>query len=210
MRQFGRAIMDRFAVYAGKQFTINIENEEWVNKSCQTGLPLVILTGHTGNFELAGYFVSPHGKKMQVLLYSGEKEVVLHNRAKFFAENGINILFALSDMNYLFEINNTLNNGQVLGLFADRVFGSAKTLTVPLLGKETQLPQGPFKVALLHEAHRCAMFAMKTGRYEYTIVTTPLQGKTPQALAEEYAQAVGDVVKRYPHQWYNYFNFWKD
>lgn len=209
MRQFGRAILDRFAVYAGKQFHITIQNKEWVEQCCRTELPLVILTGHVGNFELAGYFVHPADKKMQVLLYSGEKEEVLKNRAKFFAANNISLLFALPDMSYLFEIKQTLAAGQVLGIFADRLFGSQRTLCASVLGKEADLPLGPFKTALLYEANKCAMFAMKTGKQNYEIRLTPLQGNTPQELALEYARALETVVREYPTQWYNYFEFWK-
>ena len=210
MRQFGKAIIDRFAVYAGHHFKVEIENKQWVDEVCNTPQPLVILTAHLGNFELAGYFVHPGDRTMQVLLYSGEKEVVLMNRAKFFSQNNINILFALSDMNYLYEINNTLEAGQVLGVFADRNFGSARTLKVNILGKQTNLPLGPFRVALLHDAYRCAMFAVRTGKYNYKILVTPLLATTPQALAEEYVAAMEEAIKQYPYQWFNFFDFWRE
>ncbi len=210
MRQFGKVIIDRFAVYGGKKFNITIENNEWLENCYQSDLPLVILSGHIGNFELAGYFLRPKNKQMYVVMYGGEKAVIMQNRAKFLTPNDIHLIFSNNDNNYLFEINNALTDGNLLAMLADRVFGSKRTLTTTLLNKETQLPLGPFRTALLRPANICIVFAIKKSTHDYIIHLTPVSAATPQQLADIYAQETDKIMHQYQHQWFNYFNFWND
>ena len=210
LREFGKVVIDRFAVYAGKKFNINIENNGWLEQCYQSDLPLVILSGHAGNFELAGYFLIPKNKQMYVLLYGGEKEIIMQNRKKFLTANNIHLIAAQQDNGYLFEINNALAGGHLLAILADRMLGSNRTLTTDILGKEAQLPLGPFKTALLRPANKCVVYAIKKGTYDYTIYLYPVNGSTPQELADEYAKLTTETIIKYPHQWYNYYNFWND
>lgn len=210
MRQFGKVIIDRFAVYGGRQFNITIENNKWLEDCYQSDLPLVILSGHIGNFELAGYFLKPKNKQMYVVMYGGDKAVVMQNRTKFLTPNDIHLIFSQSDTNYLFEINNALANGDMLAMLADRVFGSKRTLTTNILDKDVRLPLGPFKTTLLRPANICVVFAVKTSTRDYTIYLTPINATTPQELADNYAKEIDKIMRRYPYQWFNYYNFWND
>ncbi len=210
MRQFGKVVVDRFAVYADKQFNITIDNSEWLEQCYNSELPLVILSGHIGNFELAGYFLRPKNKQMYVVMYGGDKAVVMQNRAKYLTPNDIHLIIAQDNSDYLFQINSALANGDMLAILADRVFGSKRTLTTEILGAPAHLPLGPFRTALLRPANICAVFAIKQDTGNYTIHITPLDAATPQQLADSYSQTIDTIMHRYPYQWFNYYNFWND
>lgn len=211
LRQFGKVVIDRFAVYAGRKFNITIENNDWLEDSYSSELPLVILSGHAGNFELAGYFLHPkQNKQMYVVLYGGEKEIVMQNRSKFLSANNIHLIAAQADNSYLFEINNALADGHLLAILADRMLGSNRILKTEILGKEAQLPLGPFKTALLRPANKCVVYAIKKNTFDYTIYLRPVNATTPQELADEYAKITTEIITQNPYQWYNYYNFWND
>jgi predicted LPLAT superfamily acyltransferase len=56
---------------------------------------------------------------------------------------------------------------------------------------------------------------MKTGTKRYKIYVTPLQydKNTPRSrqideLADGYVRELERIIRQYPTQWYNYFDFW--
>ncbi|MBR3565594.1 MAG: lysophospholipid acyltransferase family protein [Paludibacteraceae bacterium] len=207
MRQFGKVIVDKFAVFAGKQFNIEINNREWLEQCYDSSLPLVMLSAHIGSFELAGAFLKPRNKQMYVLMYGGEKEVIMQNRIKQLTPNNIHIISAQSNSNYLFDINNALMQGNIFAMLADRNLGSNRTITTNILG-QAKLPLGPFKTATLREANRCAVFVTKCSTHNYKIYLTPLTADQPNELAQEYAHRLTEIIIQYPNQWFNYYDFW--
>ena len=60
------------------------------------------------------------------------------------------------------------------------------------------------------------VFVMKEGRRDYKVLLDILpapEGETKQDriqfLADAYAARLEAVVRQYPDQWYNFFDFWK-
>ena len=61
-----------------------------------------------------------------------------------------------------------------------------------------------------------SVFAMKVGRREYKVFLDVLpvsdaasKQERIQALADAYAARLEAIVRAYPDQWYNFFDFWK-
>ena len=66
----------------------------------------------------------------------------------------------------------------------------------------------------------CIVFAVKTGKHTYQFSTEkPIQvdrvrgeaqlEKVCQDLLLHYVAKVEETAKAYPHQWFNYYDFWK-
>jgi predicted LPLAT superfamily acyltransferase len=49
-----------------------------------------------------------------------------------------------------------------------------------------------------------AVFAMKTGTYKYHFITKEVGD------AQQFADVLENVVRQYPLQWFNYFDFWNE
>jgi predicted LPLAT superfamily acyltransferase len=59
------------------------------------------------------------------------------------------------------------------------------------------------------EVPALAAFVMREGRDSYRVIQELLPAAgTPQELAAAYAAALEKVVRRYPDQWYNFYDFW--
>ena len=207
-RQFGQVVIDRFAVYAGQHFDFEIEGNEAVEQAMHNGNGCIMLSSHVGNYEMAGYFLKPT-RRMHVLMFGGDKDTVMENRKRMFAANGIGIITPADDWSYLYQINDTLSSGDMLTLMADRNFGSDKTITCDVMGKPAKLPLGPFAMAGLYkEASIIAVFVMKDSAHKYHIYVRQLHAKNKNEYATLFAAELTDIIKRYPHQWYNFFEFW--
>lgn len=214
---FAKVVIDRFAMYAGKRFEIEFDGyDHWQSLSARPS-GFVQLSSHIGNYELAGYSLRAEDKRFNALVFGGEKETVMANRAMLFDSNNIRMIPMQADMSHLFTIDKALSDGEILSMPADRIFGSQKSFSVTFLGAQAKLPQGPFTIAALRETPIVYVVVMKTGakRYQITIrsVEAPigLTGKQKaKALADSYARLLEETVRQHPTQWFNYFDFWNN
>lgn len=207
-RQFGQVVIDRFAVYAGRQFELEIDNNELVMEAMLRRESCIMLSSHVGNYEMAGYALHPT-KPMYAIMYGGEKAYVLEQRRREFERNGIHILFPDEGWDYIYALHEILEQGCMLTLSADRNFGSPKTVRAEVLGREANLPRGPFSIAAMYEQTVLCVFVMKERRNKYHIYVRALQGKDVSSYARAFAKELTDVVSMYPDQWYNFYEFWQ-
>lgn len=104
-----------------------------------------------------------------------------------------------------------------MSIAGDRILGSAKTMKVSLLGKETEIPAGPFVVATSYGLDVLEISVMKVKHNRYRIYVTPLsydkratKTEKQNQLVHSYINELENRIRQYPIQWYNYYDFWKD
>lgn len=215
--QFSQVVIDRFAMYAGKSFTFKIDGYEKFQNLAKEKGGFVQLSSHIGNYELAGYSLSTEGKRLNALVFGGEKESVMANRNKLFAENNIRMIPVAQDLSHLFTIDKALTDGEIISMPADRILGSQKAFRFTFLGKEAGFPQGPFILAAMKNVPVLFVSVMKTASTEYHItveqIEVPEEGNArakARAIAERYVALLEKTVNEHPTQWYNYFDFWAE
>ena len=213
---FAQAIIDKFAMYAGKKFDIDIEGYEHFERLAKRPEGFVQLSSHVGNYEIAGYSLVAENKPFNALVFFGEKASVMENRMKMFEHTNIRMIPIREDMSHLFELDSALSNGQTVSIPGDRIWGSSKAVTVNILGKEARLPMGPFKVITTRALDAIVVHVVKVAARRYKIFVTPLnydkeasRNTQVEQLSTQYAAEVERVVRLYPTQWYNYFPFWR-
>lgn len=213
---FAQVVIDRFAMYAGRKFDIKVEGMQHMDRLMSLPGAFLTMSSHIGNYELAGYSFLSSAKRMNVLMFGGEKASIMEERRRMLQGNNIGMIPVRDDMSHLFEINRVLSEGEVLGMASDRMNGSTKSLKICLLGAEAQLPQGPFSMATMKSLPVLAVDVMKTGCCEYTTFITPLDYNTEaprteqiRQLSQAYVENMEKRIRQYPTQWFNYFEFWK-
>ena len=211
---FSQVVIDKFAMYAGKNFKITIDGYDQFLLLSEQPSGFVQLSSHIGNYEIAGYSLVAKMKRFNALVFGGEKESVMANRSKMFNENNIRMIPMMSDMSHLFVIDQALSDGEILSMPADRVFGSQKSFSIDFLGAEANFPQGPFLLAAMRDVPMLFVSVMKTGATKYHIlvrkIDSNVKGSTrikAENLAIQYVGLLEKTVRRYPEQWYNYFDF---
>lgn len=213
---FGQIVIDKFAMYAGKKFKVDIVGYEHFLSLSDKENGFIQLSSHIGNYEIAGYSLTAKSKTFNALVFGMEKESVMNNRNKMFAETNIHMIPVMDDMSHLFEINAALNRGEIVSMPADRVLGSNKTVCCDFLGAKANFPMGPFSVATLRGYDVLAVNVMKTGLTKYKIMVTPLtynkeakKKEQIRELCEAYVRELEKTVRDFPTQWYNFFEFWQ-
>ena len=214
---FGQVVVDKFAMYAGKKFKVEIEGYENFARLAAKKEGFVQLSAHIGNYEIAGYTLVCENKRINALVYAGEKESVMKNRDKMFANTNISMIAISPDMSHLFEIDKALEEGEIVSMPADRISGSPKFIEHDFLGAKAKFPLGPFSVATMRSLDALAINVMKTSLTSYKIYVTPLPYDKTASRQEQIKQLSGAYVaelekrvRQYPTQWYNYFEFWNE
>lgn len=212
---FGQVVIDKFAMYAGKNFETEIEGYEHFLKLASKDEGFIQLSSHVGNYEIAGYTLKADKKKFNALVFFGEKASVMQNRMKLFADTNIKMISIRPDMGHLFEIDEALTNGETVSMPADRIFGSQKKLTINFLGALADFPYGPFSVATMRGLDVVTVHVIKLSWNKYKIIVKPLIYNKTASRKEQikelnlaYVNELERIVNQYPTQWYNYFDFW--
>lgn len=212
---FSQVVIDRFAMYAGKRFRIDIEGYENFLRLAGGPAGFVQLSSHIGNYEIAGYSLAVENKRFNALVFGGEKASVMANRNRMFSGNNIRMIPMSADMSHVFMMDAALADGEILSMPADRIFGSQKSYEIDFLGAPARFPQGAFLLAAVRNVPVLFVAVMKQSPTSYRIVVkeipAPAGGRAKErarALAEAYVAELEDVVRQYPTQWYNYFDFW--
>ena len=214
--RFGQIILDRFGVYAGKKYQFFTEGQELMDELETHPEGFLLLSSHVGNYEIAGYSLKPKNKTFNALVFAGETATVMENRQRMLSQNNMNMILVKEDLSHLFAINAALDNGEMVSMPADRIFGSQKNTECQFFGAKAKFPLGAFAMAVQKDVPVLAVFVMKEGMRRYhafvqEVVCDRQAGKREQMaqLAQSFAERLEDVVRRYPTQWFNFFDFWR-
>ena len=214
--RFGQIILDRFGVYAGKKYRFITEGQELMDELEKHPEGFVNLSSHVGNYEIAGYSLKPKSKRFNALVYAGETATVMENRQKMLSQNNMSMILVKEDMSHLFELNTAIDNGEIVSMPADRIFGSQKAAECQFFGEKARFPLGAFALAAQKNISMLAVFVMKESYSTYHAYVREIQcdreAKMREQmcqLAQNFATNLEEIVRKYPTQWFNYFDFWK-
>ena len=212
---FAQVVVDRFAIFAGKRFKLDIDGYEYFQQLELETKGFVILSSHIGCYEVAGYSLISKSKRFNALVFGGEKATVMKGRQEALSEHNIRMIPVREDMSHLFIVNEALSNNEIMSMPADRIVGSAKVVKVNFFGETASLPAGPFSVATMNGLDALAVNVMKISAKRYKVYVTRLSYDTQaprkqqmQQLANCYVEELERRVRQYPSQWFNFYDFW--
>lgn len=205
---FGKAIIDRFAVYAGVPFEVVVENRELYYGRVNSSEGFVMLFTHVGNTEMAGYFLSTPDKRLHILAYGGESPVVMEHRRQALERNNIDMITVQPDDNsHIYRIGEVLQSGDVLAMAADRRMGDT-TVSCPFMGAEARFPAGAFRICKALCKPVLLVFVIKESPTTYRAYCEQLQ--PDNTLPQQYAQRLEQMAINHPYEWFNFYDFWAE
>lgn len=216
--RMGQVVVDRFSLYAGRHFELTLDELPVFDRLAAADDGFVQLSSHVGNYEMAGYLLRSKVKRMCALVFAGETQTVMQQRAAMFARTNIEMVPVSDDLSHLFTLNTVLRDGGIVSMPGDRIFGSQKSFSCPFFGSPARFPAGPFILAAQRSVSMLAVFVMKEGLRRYRLFVrelgTKLEEALParrraEALAVEFAGCLEGIVRQYPTQWFNFYDFWK-
>ena len=219
---FGMSLVDRYAFLITQKsfFTFSTNNEDLIENEVKKGKGVILLGAHFGNWELAGNLLQGRlNVKVNFLMFDAESKEMKDALRRAVENRPVNIIFVGNESaNTSVALVNALNRGEIVCLHGDRVLGEQRFEEVDFLGKRARFPTGPFALSAATGAPVIPIFSVKTGLFKYTftahepirfdsISRNERQIKIHSAVAV-YVSALESLVRKYPLQWFNYYNFW--
>lgn len=211
---FGQTIIDKIAISAGlrNKFTYEFDGVDILNQLLKEKKGGVLISAHIGNFEIAEHFFGEIDYDCQINLVTTDNEhsVIKEYLKTVTKKSSIKFIFIKEDMSHIFEINNALSRNELICFTGDRYFEGTKCLTAPILGEDANFPAGPFLIASRLKVPVVFVYVMKEANLHYHLYARRADTKyrDEKALLATYIESVEAMLKIYPLQWFNYFNFW--
>ena len=219
---FADALLDKLDMWNGrlKFEDIEIVDPAHLRDQLRGERGQMLVGAHLGNLEVC-----------RALAELGEKvtmNVLVHTRHaerfnRLLGEAGATSLrlIQVSELNpaVMLQLSQRLENGEWLAIAGDRVpLHGGRNVQVNFLGHPAPFPQGPWLLAGLLKCPVNLLFCLKhEGRYRVTLepfadAVQWRRSDREQVIAEwatRYAERLGHYCLEAPHQWFNFYPFWK-
>jgi predicted LPLAT superfamily acyltransferase len=220
-RDFSRIILDNIylGIFGPKRFEIAEYGTDIFKKTLEKGRGLLLLSAHVGNWHLAVNFLKNTQTRVHLVTDDARQAEVRHqmDRAKM-ASDHLTVHNLQKDTGLVFTLSAALKRGEVVIIAGDRAPSGGRRVKVPFLGKDAWFPTSGLAVAAAVNAPVCTALTFRTGtrRYEchglgpfesgrdYTDKNAKIE-----AMAREFASHLEVYVRRFPTQWFNFYDFWK-
>ena len=213
---FGQIIIDKIAILAGLEhkFTFDFDGQELLFKLLEEQQGGVLISAHIGNFEIAEPFFRKIDLKLQIstITTDMERSVIKEYLEGITERKSLNqYIYVKPDMSHIFEINDVIAHKNIVCFTGDRYFEGGRSLKGHLLGAEATFPAGPFVIASRLKAPVVFVYVMKEKGLHYHLYARIAEVKKADAesLLEAYTDSMEQMLRKYPLQWFNYFNFWE-
>ncbi|MCQ2974077.1 MAG: acyltransferase [Bacteroidales bacterium] len=216
---FGKVMLDRFSIFSGQKskFHVECDGVELFDELVKSPQGFVLAGSHTGNFEICGYLLKQEIKKIYALVFGGESEVMKRQRFAQLSQNNVEMVAVKDDMSHLFTLNEALENGNIITLPADRIFGSSKSIKCKFGKAEAEFPVGPFAVAAIRNVPVLAVFVFKLSTRNYKIIVRKVEcenngdkistKKRAEILAKNFVKLLENQILKNETQWFNFYEF---
>ena len=216
---FGQIVLDKFAVLSGNKtrYTVNITGKSYYDKLSSENNGFIIASSHIGNFEMGSIIFQQDKRQKYALVYEGETAELQQNRIKTLKTSNINLISVKEDMSHLFTLKQVLENGEIVIIPCDRLYGSSKKINCNFLKNNADFPLAPFHLAARMNVPLVSLFVMKDNYKTYHAYILPINSpptdlspsKKADFLAHNFVSSCEQIIKKYPHQWFNFYEFFE-
>lgn len=214
----GQSIIDKVVLMSAikNKFTFNFDGEQNLRDIAGFQKGGILLSAHIGSWDIAGYLFKRLETKINIVLFDGEHEQIKEYLEGVTGKKEVNIITIKKDLSHIYEISDAFMNNELVCMHADRFIEGNKIITTEFLGKPARFPMGPFLLALTFKVPVSFVFAVKESNSHYHFFATaskiyndPVRSVALQEMLGDFSNEMEKKVKKYPEQWYNYYNFWK-
>jgi predicted LPLAT superfamily acyltransferase len=214
---FGQTIIDKVMLTSGLKnpFRFEFEGEGNLREMVELKKGGLLLSAHVGNWEIAGHLLQRLGTNMHIVMYDGEQQEIKDYLGSITEKHSARIILIKEDLSHIYAIQQALDNNEFVCMHADRFLKGNKTLSGILLNKPALFPAGPFLLANSFKSPVSFVFAMKDHSLDYHFYATASKiyaGTREISISEmlgDYCFAMEGTIRKYPLQWYNYYDFWE-
>ncbi len=213
---FAMCMVDRFISKANcMEYNFTYENRDFIKNRVDEGT--VLLLSHFGGWSVSNCKTLSNNTINVVM-----KEVILDSIKEI--ENSINnplknikiIDQSLNPIEVSIKIANAILDKECVAFMADRAIDSRFSQKFEFLKDKASFNTNPFKVAYKSKSSLTLVFVINSGLQNYHIYSKDISMNfdldEEDAISNSiklYVKEFEDIVKKYPEQWFNLYDFWK-
>lgn len=217
---FGKVLVDRawLGIRKNVELAGELEGRDTLLELIGQGRGVVLLTAHVGNWQTALSHICQLAVPVNSLMHYEQEAVAKHYFDLRKEPVPFKIINSEGYLGGLVESTAALQKGEVVTIMGDR-FAGGPHVTVDFLGSPVRMPAAAYSLAASTGAPVVVLLAAKTGMKSYNLkvweVFHPQPGdrderrENMQRAAAVFTRALEAYVQKYPCQWYNFFDFWK-
>ena len=211
---FGQTLLDKVAIRAGitGKFTFHLEGEEHLVDLAKNKNGGILISAHVGNWDISGHLLHRLNTKVNVVMFDAEHENIKKYLKDVMGKNRFEIIVIKEDYSHIFHISKALINKEFICIHGDRYVEGSKVISADFMGKKTYFPYGPFHLATKFKVPYTFVFGFKETASHYHFYATPPKINTGgvRAVVQEYSEKLEELVRIYPEQWFNYYDYWAE
>lgn len=175
---------------------------------------LIVVGSHLGSFEaLRGAGTQVCDRRLRPLMYVDNARKVQQVLDALNPALAADAIYAGRSTTML-EIRTAIANGDVVGILADRSPLTERTTQAPFMGSDASFPMGAYRLAAVLDVPVVFSCALIDGSgYRIHFESLPAREGAPrdvwiEAAARSFAAHLEEYARRYPYNWFNFYDFW--
>lgn len=219
---FSAIVLDRvyFLTDQFDRFKIDVHGETCIDVAIAQNKGAILLGAHVGSFDaMRCLAISQQHLPLKILMYQDHNAMMSRALDVLNPELSRSVI-NLAEPSALLKMKETLDEGGLIGMLGDRVLEDEKKVSCDFLGDVVDLPAGPFSLALMLGVPVVGFFGIYRGDNHYEVhhsllydgheVARDQRSGTVAKLTQEYVNGIEEMVRRYPYNWFNFYDYWKD
>lgn len=218
---FASTILDRVFLLNEQNalFEVQVQGEEIFKEVMSGGRGCFLIGAHMGSFEVLHTLSRRQGHAQTSMVMYEENARKLNHVLKNINPQRNPPVISLGKIDSMLKIQEALDQGECIGMLADRAISGEKMISCEFLGGQVEFPIGPFRLAAILERPIILMFGLYQGDNRYNIYLERLVD-LPHGTHSERDVAIEQSVQQFsrrlehycrasPYNWFNFYDIWK-
>lgn len=174
----------------------------------------IILTAHMGNYDLGAHLFAETSGRQLVMVRAPESdpETRQFEESRIANAGALKIDFSTRASDLAFDLLEAVQRGEIVAIQGDRMTPGIGGLPATLFGRKTEVPAGPFALAMAAHVPIYPLFIFRLGRRRYRLLTCePITVVRTRNRSEAFARAVGQWTRVLEgvvaSAWFQWFTF---
>jgi predicted LPLAT superfamily acyltransferase len=221
VRCFAQVTLDRLFLLRGKTelFDVHTHGAEHLLGLAARRQGAILIMAHLGSFEIMRSVSGSQRLPINILGYFQNARLI--NAVLTGLDPAVDARFISvrpTDPTFVFEVEDRIRAGEMVGTMGDRVGFDGKAVRVPFLGADAAFPTGPYLLAAVLRCPVYLTFSLYQPPNRYDLycepfaerIELPREGRQAalEALAARYAARLESYCRRSPYNWFNFYDFW--
>ncbi len=217
INQFSLSLFDRFVTKIDPDiFEIERVN---INSFIDKDKNRILALSHMGNWANTFVAFRYENRTIHILADDKLKASILEYESslKYQNSSSIKVINLQEGLKASIEIVNAIQKGDDVAIMVDRLVDHKRFVEVEFLNTATKFNRNPFEIAYNRDVDMVGVTVIRTGDKRYKLIfSDPIKVDKSRKkeeviaiMAKKYAEYLEDILKQYPKQWFNFYNFWE-